>query len=309
MHTLLINQAVCIAGPTASGKSAFAVKLARQHDGEIINADALQVYSDLRVLSARPSEAEMEGIPHHLFGHVNASVRYNTGAWLRDVVPIIVDVLARGKMPIITGGTGLYFKALTHGLAQIPQPSADGRGQANALLRQGVNVLRAAAHSLDPVATVRVLGDDPQRLLRIVEVALGTDKPLSAWQANTRPVIPKPYWRGLVLRPNREGLYAKINARFDGMANSGGYDEAKALHARGLDPMLPAMKAIGLRELIAIHTGQLSETEGLETAKRETRRFAKRQYTWFRGQASDWETAEADDECETFAQALGMIAL
>ena len=299
-----MNQVVCIAGPTASGKSALAIELAKSSGGEVINADALQVYADLRVLSARPSAREEASVPHHLFGHVDSAMRYSVGAWLRDVQPVILDVLARGRVPIVTGGTGLYFKALIEGLAQVPVPSDTGKAKAAEYLARGVGVLREKAQSLDPIATARVLGDDPQRLLRIAEVALGTSKPLSEWQAQTNPIIPRGYWRGLVLLPDREALYARINARFDGMAESGGYDEARRLATRRLDPMLPAMKAIGLRELMAIEDGSMTKAEGLEKAKRETRRFAKRQYTWFRGQAPDWPKASAPNDIDAFRSSI-----
>ena len=309
MNKAQMNQVVCIAGPTASGKSALAIDLAKHVGGEVINADALQVYRDLRVLSARPSAQEEAQVPHHLFGHVDANVRYSVGTWLRDVEPVIIDVLARGRVPIVTGGTGLYFKALTQGLAQVPVPSEAGRRAAAQAQTRGPKTLRDMAQELDPVAAARVLGDDPQRLIRIIEVAKGTARPLSVWQANTRPVIPKGFWRGLVLLPDRAALYARINARFDGMARSGGYDEAAAMGARRLDPMLPAMKAIGLRELMAIQSGDVSEADGLEAAKRETRRFAKRQYTWFRGQAPDWPKATSSADIEAFKNNLRQTAL
>ncbi len=302
-----MNQVVCIAGPTASGKSALAIELAKSLGGEVINADALQVYADLRVLSARPSANEEAQVPHHLFGHIDSSVRYSVGAWLHDVQPVILDVLARGRVPIVTGGTGLYFKALTEGLAQVPAPNDAGKAQAAQVLSTGIGALRERAEQLDPAAAARVLGDDPQRLLRIVEVALGTDKPLSVWQAQTKPVIPRGYWRGLVLLPDRDALYGRINARFDGMARSGGYDEARAMAARNLDPMLPAMKAIGLRELMAIEAGAVSEADGLEAAKRETRRFAKRQYTWFRGQAPDWPKAAGPHDIAAFRRDIRRV--
>lgn len=302
-----MNQVVCIAGPTASGKSALAIELAKSLGGEVINADALQVYADLRVLSARPSANEEAQVPHHLFGHIDSSVRYSVGAWLHDVQPVILDVLARGRVPIVTGGTGLYFKALTEGLAQVPAPNDAGKAQAAQVLSTGIGALRERAERLDPAAAARVLGDDPQRLLRIVEVALGTDKPLSVWQAQTKPVIPRGYWRGLVLLPDRDALYGRINARFDGMARSGGYDEARAMAARNLDPMLPAMKAIGLRELMAIEAGAVSEADGLEAAKRETRRFAKRQYTWFRGQAPDWPKAAGPHDIAAFRRDIRRV--
>ena len=254
--TILIH---CIAGPTASGKSAYAVNLAKKCGGEIINADALQVYSGLHVLSARPTRTEMQNITHHLYGHVNPSERYSTGKWLVDVDALIIEVLARGKTPILVGGTGLYFKALTQGLAQIPTPETKAVTQAQIILdKQGIAALRAEATRLDPLATNKVLGNDPQRLLRIVGVALGTAKPLSVWQRDTKPVLPRTVWHGRVLLPKREHLYDKINARFEDMVRGGGLDEARYLRSLGLSPDLPAMKAIGLRELISHLDGDIS---------------------------------------------------
>ena len=280
----------CIAGPTASGKSAFAVKLAKRMGGEIVNADALQVYSELQVLSARPTTAEMEGIPHHLFGHISPNIRYSTGYWLREVDPLIIDILARGKTPILVGGTGLYFKALTEGLAQIPKLPPSAMEQAQAVLdADGIDALRSLADELDPQATAKVLGNDPQRLLRIVSVAKGTGKPLSAWQQETHAVLPAGTWKGMVILPKRENLYDKINARFADMIREGGLAEAKRIFDLGLASDLPAMKAIGLRELSAHLRGETSLDEAIELAMRQTRRFAKRQYTWLRGQMPDWE--------------------
>ncbi len=275
---------VCIAGPTASGKSKFALDVARALDGEIVNADALQVYAQLQVLSARPTQAEMDGFAHHLYGHVDVKDRYSTGAWVRDVDPVIIDILARGKTPILVGGTGLYFKALLEGLAEIPAISPQSQQKTQDILDQGIEDLRAQAQILDPVATARVLGDDPQRLFRIVSVALDTGRPLSQWQANTTPVLPKTVWTGIVLLPPREALYARINARFADMVRLGGLEEAKRIKELGLSPDLPAMKAIGLRELIAHLDGELTLDAAIENAMRATRRFAKRQHTWLRGQ-------------------------
>jgi len=289
----MMKLTLCIAGPTASGKSAWALELAKKYDGEVINADALQVYSELQILSARPTKDEMGDIPHHLYGNVSASMRYSTGKWLRDVDKSIIDVLARGKTPILVGGTGLYFKALTQGLAQIPEPSETAVIRTQSILEdEGIKALRKKAEKLDPIATSRVLGDDPQRLLRIVNVATGTDKPLSEWQSSTKPLIPPGYWKGAVLLPAREQLYAKINARFGDMVREGGLDEARRVRDLNLEPSLPAMKAIGLRELISHLNGEISLDEAIETAARETRRFAKRQYTWLRGQMKDWEKVE-----------------
>ncbi len=281
---------LCIAGPTASGKSAWAISLAKRFDGEIINADAMQVYRDLNILSARPSVDEMASATHHMFGHVDGQVRYSVGQWQKDVQPIILGILARGKLPIFVGGTGLYFKALTQGLANIPMPDADAKLRAHSLLEsKGIGALRNAAERLDPVASARVLGNDPQRLLRIVSVALGTAMPLSDWQKNTRPVIPKQYWIGVKLLPERAGLYTRINQRFDRMVKHGGLEEVKALSARQLPLDLPVMKAIGVPQLLPSLSGETQLETALDLAKRDTRRFAKRQFTWLRGNMSDWD--------------------
>lgn len=283
----------CIAGPTASGKSRFAIKLAKSCDGEIVNADALQVYQQLRILSARPTEDEMEGIPHHLFGHIDAGHRYSAGAWVREVVPVIRDIQSRGKTPIIVGGTGLYFKALTEGLAEIPPPSSEAVDAAQTLLdEKGLGALRKKALDLDPIATARVLGHDPQRLLRIVSVALGTEKPLSVWQAHTRPILSESEWHGIALMPPRAPLYERINTRYGQMVEHGGLAEAKNLHRQNLNRQLPALKAIGVRELLLYFDGEYTLDFAIEKAKQETRRFAKRQFTWLRGNMGGWETRD-----------------
>ncbi len=296
---------ICIAGPTASGKSAWALKIAKSVGGEIINADAMQVYADLQVLSARPTLREMEGVPHHLFGHVRGDVRYSTGQWLREVQPVILDCLARDIIPILTGGTGLYFKALIEGLAQVPEIAPEHRQAAQDILdRSGIETLRNEAQRFDPIATARVLGDDPQRLLRIVSVAKGTGQSLSEWQANTRPIIPKRFCRRTVLLPDRAELYGRINARFDKMVELGGLDEAKAVFAKGYDVSLPMMKAIGLQQFGPYLSGVMSLGEATDIAKRDTRRFAKRQFTWFRGQAQGWQKIENNAQKTDFEAKL-----
>ena len=278
-----MNPVICIAGPTASGKSAWALSVAKKYKGEIINADAMQVYSDLQIISARPTIADMEDVPHHLFGHIDGSERYSVGKWLEEAVPIILDVLARGKLPILTGGTGLYFKALTEGLASVPKISTEKA--AIFLDVNGIKALRVKAEALDPVAASRVLGNDPQRLIRIVSVAEETGQPLSVWQQNTKAVVPKSYWLGAVLTPDRAALYERINARFDIMMANGGIDEVKRLMQRGLAADLPVMRAIGVSQFV---NSEDSIQKAIEYCKRDTRRFAKRQYTWFRGQAKQW---------------------
>ena len=280
---------ICIAGPTASGKSAWAIEIAKKHGGEIINADAMQVYSDLQILSARPTKHEMQGIPHHLFGHVAGDVRYSTGQWLREVQPIILDCLARDVIPILAGGTGLYFKALMDGLAEVP-PISEGvhKKTQHMLDERGITYLRTEAEQIDPVATARVLGNDPQRLSRIVSVYKETGRSLTDWQSMTRPIIPRQFCKCAVLLPERAGLYERINARFANMIDGGGLAEAKAVFAKGYDAALPMMKAIGLQQLGPYIKGGASIHESIEMASRDTRRLAKRQYTWFRGQGKNW---------------------
>ena len=296
---------ICIAGPTASGKSAYAVQIARALDGEIINADALQVYSDLQILSARPTDEEMGDLPHHLFGHVSGKVRYSTGQWLREVEPLIIDILARNKMPVLVGGTGLYFRALLHGMADIPAvPEQVSKKTSERLARDGIARLRAEAERLDPVAASRVLGDDPQRLQRIVNVAIGTGQPLSKWQAETHPVVPSRFARYYVLTPPRDLLYARINARYDEMLRAGGMDEAKTVFAANYDESLPVMKAIGLRQLQRFFDEEGSLDDAVEDAKRESRRFAKRQMTWFRNQPPKGVMIQTQDEKDAFLESL-----
>ncbi len=293
-----IPKVICIAGPTASGKSGLAVKLARRCSGEVINADALQVYRDLRVISARPTMAEMEGIPHHLFGHIDGAHRYSAGQWLREAAQIIPQVMARGHTPIVVGGTGLYFKALTQGLAQIPSVSL---GAANEILRTaGIQGLRAEAERLDPKAAARVLGEDPQRLLRIVSVALESGKPLSRWQEVTRPLVPENYYSAAVIMPPRAELYSRINARFCQMVEAGGLREVERLNARGLCTDLPVMRAIGVKTITEHLRGERTLDSGIELAKRDTRRFAKRQMTWFRGQAPTWPKLESFSDIDAY---------
>jgi len=289
----------CIAGPTASGKSAAAVRLAKAVGGEIINADSMQVYTDLHIISARPDKAEMGRVPHHLFGHIDGSERHNVGAWLEEAVAVAEDIRARGLHPIFIGGTGLYFKALTVGLAQIPEPGDVARDEAEHILNmRGIAELRRRAEYLDPEASARVLGDDPQRLGRIVSVAMGTGNPLSAWQAQTYPALAEGEWLGALLMPERQQLYGRINDRFEVMAQSGGQDEARALAARGLDKSLPVMKAIGVPELIASTHAQTAadRAAAIDLAKQQTRRFAKRQMTWFRNQTPNWPKFETEDK-------------
>lgn len=276
-------------GPTASGKSALALVLAERLDGEIINADSVQVYRDLRVLTARPSHEEEARAPHHLYGFVDAAIRYSAGAWLRAMTPILDDVRARGRLPIVVGGTGLYFKALTHGLVDIPAADEALRQKLRERARSlGLDALHAELAASDPEAAGRISPTDAPRILRALEVLEATGVSISQHQSATRPVLTRAEWRGVVLAPERVDLYASIERRFDAMMPAGALEEVSALAARNLDPSLPAMKAHGAPALMAHVRGELTLAEAVALAKRDTRRYAKRQFTWIAHQMPGW---------------------
>jgi tRNA dimethylallyltransferase len=278
-----------IAGPTASGKSALALKVAREIGGEIVNADALQLYRDLRVLSARPTDDDEARAPHHLFGVADAADGWSVGRWLTAASATLDEIAGRGRPAVVVGGTGLYFRALTQGLADIPPiPRAARDAAEQAFDTEGEAAARVALRALDPPAEARISPGDRQRLTRALAVARATGRPLSAWQAETRAAIERDAWRAVVLEPPREALYARIDARLAAMARAGAVEEAAALMQRGLDPRLPAMKAVGLRELAAHAAGEVTLEAAIAAAQQATRRYAKRQLTWFRNQTPDW---------------------
>jgi tRNA dimethylallyltransferase len=296
---------ICIAGPTASGKSAWAIQIAKSFGGEIINTDALQVYSELNIISARPSRSEMLNVPHHLFGHVDSNFRYSVGNWISEVESLIVDTLARGKSPILTGGTGLYFKSLIEGIAKIPSIPSDVILETNKFQEQnGVEGLRNLAEKLDPKAASRVLGKDPHRLMRIINVYKVTNKPISFWHENTKPVVPRIFCHCAVLLPERQKLYDAINNRFDLMMKKGLLNEAERIFTKNIDPSLPIMKAIGLREFFPYFSGDISLDEAVDLAKRNSRRFAKRQFTWFRGQLKNWNEIKTEVQRKNFEETI-----
>jgi len=278
-----------IAGPTASGKSALALRLAEATGAEIVNADALQIYRDLRLLSARPSPEEEARAPHHLFGVADAADGWTVGRWLRAALPILDDIQARGRQAIVVGGTGLYFRALTQGLADIPAVPATVQHAVEVRFDAlGEAAFRDRLRTVDPVAEARIASNDRQRLTRALAVAETTGRPLSAWQAETHPALPLGAWRALVLDPPREALHARCDRRLELMMEQGAVEEAAALIDRGLEDRLPAMKAVGLRELAAYAGGETSRAEALAAAQAATRQYAKRQTTWFRNQAPEW---------------------
>ena len=294
-----------IAGPTASGKSALALNLAERLGGEIVNADALQIYRDLRLLTARPSPREEERAPHHLYGTVDGADGWSVGRWLRAAQPILADIAGRGRPAVVTGGTGLYFQALTRGLAEIPATPKTDRSRTQAQFDAlGERAFRQALAKVDPAAADRIAAGDRQRLTRAMEVWGSTGRALTQWQADTHPVLPEGAWRSVVLEPERAALYARCDERLVQVVRDGALDEVRDLIRRGLDPCLPIMKAVGVRELASHLAGRMSLQEALALGQRETRRYAKRQSTWLRNQVPAWPRLASEGEIQTFLSSV-----
>lgn len=268
--------------------------------GEVVNADSMQLYSDLRVLSARPAPEDEARAPHHLFGTVDAAEGWSVGRWLRAASEVLSQIAGRGKPAIVVGGTGLYFRALTQGLAEIPAIPTAVRTQATDDFEQiGEGPFRERLAVHDPAAAGRIAPGDRQRLVRAWEVFAATGTALSEWQQTGEPALAAGSWTALALEPPRAALYARCDARLDAMVEAGAVAEVRALVARKLDPDLPAMKAVGVREFAGHVRGETTLDAALEAAKRETRRYAKRQMTWQRGQMADWpRIGDADPEAQ-----------
>lgn len=283
------RRAVLIAGPTASGKSAFALKKAQETGGVIVNADSMQVYDVLRVLTARPDAEELARAPHRLYGHVPPGEPYSTGRWLEDARGVIDDPDIAGRTLIFVGGTGLYFRALTQGLSPMPEiPEAVRMRWRYRLAEEGAEKLHRLLRGEDPDAAMAIRPSDGQRIVRALEVLEASGEPISAWQAKTGkgPVDASAAERHVLL-PDREALYRNIELRLDRMVEEGALEEVKALLALKLDPAMPAMKAIGVREFSAFLAGETTMEEALAAAKTATRQYAKRQMTWFRNQLGE----------------------
>lgn len=285
-----MHPAILIHGPTASGKTQISLDLAARLNGEIVNADSMQVYKGLRVLTARPTDAEIARAPHHLFGYRDPSETGSAGAWLADARKVIRDIQIRGKIPIIIGGTGLHHLALIQGLSEIPPIPEDCRSDVRSMVqRDGVQAAHARLTEVDPASAERIDQNDRQRIMRALEVWYATGKPLSSYHENrTPPVLNPGDWLGVALTPPRSELYARIDRRFASMMMEGAMEEARALADRNLDPSLPAMKAHGMPWLLAYLRGELSSDLAAEYAKRDTRRYAKRQFTWISHQFPLW---------------------
>jgi tRNA dimethylallyltransferase len=283
--------AILIAGPTASGKSALAIRLARGRGGVVINCDSMQVYRDLRILTARPNETDERQAPHLLFGYVDAARNFSVGLWLNDAADAIAQARARGLVPILTGGTGLYFKALTQGLSAMPPvPEAVRRKIREEAKAHASADLHQALAARDPVAAARLRPSDRQRIIRALEIFEATGRSLFEWQEGQRPpplLAPERCVR-LFLEPARDELRQRIDRRFDAMLAEGALEEIRRLAARRLDPSLPAMRAHGVPWLLSHLRGEIGLAEAAEAAKADTRRYARRQFTWFRHQMPGW---------------------
>jgi tRNA dimethylallyltransferase len=300
------GRAILIAGPTASGKSALALALAERLGGVIVNADSMQVYRDLRIITARPTLADEERVPHRLYGHVDAAVNSSVGRYVVDAAAVLAETRREGRPAIFVGGTGLYFKALTAGLAAVPPIPPDIRtGVRERLARDGVPALHAELARRDPATAARLNVNDRTRVSRALEVVEATGRPLAEWQREGLPPLVGPSAPRLFLEPDRAALYARIDARFDAMLSSGGLEEARALAARGLDPALPAMKAHGIPWLIRHLAGEMTLEDAARQAKLDTRHYAKRQFTWFRHQLGDWPRATPEAAFEALMGTLG----
>jgi tRNA dimethylallyltransferase len=297
------SKAVLIAGPTASGKSALALDLARNHGGVVINTDSMQVYRDLRVLTARPTPEEETLAPHRLYGHVDAAVNFSAGSFVADAAKVLAEARAQGRMPIFVGGSGLYFKAITRGLSAVPPIPSEVRDSVRARLdRDGVEALHAELARRDPVSAERLKPRDRTRIARALEVVEATGRSLADWhREGLPPILPQGAFAALFLAPERAQLYARVDARFDAMIKTGALDEVAALAARDLDPLLPAMKAHGVPALIRHLRGEIALDGAAEFGRADTRHYAKRQFTWFRHQLPEFEWVQPEAAREWLA--------
>jgi len=288
------GETILIAGPTASGKSALALALAEKFGAEIINADSMQVYRDLRIVTARPTVEEEQRVPHRLYGHVDAAENFSVGRWCEEAAAALAAIRRAGRAAVLVGGTGLYFNVLTRGIAAVPPIPGDIRKQVRGrLASDGVGVLYAELKERDPTAAARLKPGDRARITRALEVVLATGRSLLDWHEDNKPPgLDASGAAKIFLMPARDELLRRIDARFDTMMAAGALDEVRALAARNLNPNLPAMKAHGVPWLVRHLYGEIALDHAVEEAKRDTRRYTKRQATWFRNQLPDFAWVE-----------------
>ncbi len=297
---------ILIAGPTASGKSALALALAEKHRGTVVNADSMQVYRDPRIITARPSAAEEARVPHRLYGHVDAAENYSVGRWCEDARAALDEARREGRLPILVGGTGLYFKALTQGLSAVPPTPPEIRATVRARCdAEGAAALHAELARRDPAMAERLKPGDRMRIARALEVLEATGRSLADWHRDGMPaILDLDQALKIFLAVGRDELHRRIDARFDAMLAAGALDEVRALAGRGLDPMLPAMKAHGVPWLRRHLAGEISLEAAAEGGKQDTRRYTKRQVTWFRHQMPGWTWLAPGEAEQAIARAI-----
>jgi len=289
-------QIILIGGPTASGKSALAMTLAEKLGGIVINADSMQVYRDLCIITARPSVEDERRVPHRLYGHVDAAENFSVGRWFEEAAAALAVAQRTGRAAILVGGTGLYFSTLTRGLAAVPPIPAEIREQVRTrLTSDGIAALHAELKWRDPAAAARLMPGDRARITRALEVVLATGRSLLDWHDDNKPPgLDAAQAAKVFLMPDRDELLHRIDARFDAMMAAGALDEVRTLAARQLDPALPAMKAHGVPWLIRHLAGEIALDLAIEEAKRDTRQYTKRQATWFRNQLPEFAWVEPE---------------
>ncbi len=300
---------ILIAGPTASGKSALALALAERLGGTVINADAMQVYRELRVLTARPSAGEERRVPHRLYGHVPGREAYSAARYAIEAREAIQAAQASGSVPVVVGGTGLYFKALTDGLSPIPPIPEEIRSRwRSRASEEGAPALHAILTERDPEMAARLRPSDPQRIVRALEVHEATGLSLARWQERPgEPALEVEDGRAFVVSREREDLRQRCDARFDAMMAAGAVDEVRALLGLGLDPDLPVMRALGVKPLAGLIDGRWTTAEASDMAKAETRQYAKRQLTWLRRNMMSWKWINTQETESLVARTIDFI--
>ena len=282
-----MKKVILLAGPTASGKSELAIYIAKKINGEIINADSMQVFKEIKILSARPED--YKNIKHHLYGFISVKKNFSTGEWIKHTEKKINEILKKKKTPIIVGGTGLYFKSLIDGIAQIPNISKAKRDKIIKLFNQiGVDEFYKKLIKLDPKCKNKIVKNDKQRMIRFYEVKFYTKKSIFDWQKNTKNNLKDINFKKIFLNFPREVLLVKIEKRFKKMVDQGAIKEAKKFKKLGVSKILTSNNILGLKEIMSYLGGKMNLKEAIERSIIRTRQYIKRQMTWFRGQMKDW---------------------
>lgn len=299
-------RAVLIAGPTASGKSALAMEIARRVGGTVVNADSMQVYRDLRIITARPTEADEASVPHRLYGHVDGAVNHSAMRYAVDVAALLAELGQQGSLPVLVGGSGLYFKALTDGFSEMPAVPEPVRAAFRARV-EGLETeaLHAELAARDPLMAERLRPSDRLRIMRALEIFLATGRSLASFQGERQPgPLAGLQLLRLFVSPEREEVRNRIDRRFEAMMAEGALEEVERLRARRLDPLLPVMRAHGVPGLIAHLDGRLGLDEAIRRGQADTRAYAKRQVTWFRHQMAGWEAVAPEAGLDVALRAL-----